>query len=142
MGAASAIATWTSQGKWVGYLLVTRGEAGVAGMHAGDTGPLRMQEEVASAAVVGVDTVDFLAHSHRVVEYGLSLCRNIGRAVSSVTVLCRLTWRGQNETGAGASADCLPALRIAISARVTISPLAQGLTMWSTAPRACIMGRL
>ncbi len=80
-GAASAIAKWTSQGKWVGYLLVTRGEAGIDGMHPDDTGPLRTQEEVASAAVVGVDTVEFLEHRDGVVEYGLPLRRDIARAI-------------------------------------------------------------
>ena len=31
-GVASAVARWTGQGKQVSYLLVTRGEAGIAGM--------------------------------------------------------------------------------------------------------------
>ena len=32
-GAASAIAKWTSQGKWVGYVMVTKGEAGIDGIN-------------------------------------------------------------------------------------------------------------
>ena len=32
-GAASAIARWTDQGKEITYLLLTRGEAGIDGMH-------------------------------------------------------------------------------------------------------------
>ncbi len=80
-GAASAIARWTSQGKWVGYLLITRGEAGIDGMHPDECGPLRTQEEIASAAVVGVDTVDFLEHTDGIVEYGLPLRRDIARSI-------------------------------------------------------------
>ena len=44
-GAASAIARWTGQGKWVGYVLVTAGEAGIDGMHPDEAGPLRRDEE-------------------------------------------------------------------------------------------------
>ncbi|MCH7739798.1 MAG: PIG-L family deacetylase [Chloroflexi bacterium] len=80
-GAASAIARWTSQGKWVGYLLVTRGEAGIDSMRPDETGPLRTQEEIAGAAVVGVDTVDFLEYADGMVEYGLPLRRDIARAI-------------------------------------------------------------
>ena len=59
-GAASAIARWTSQGKQVGYLMVTKGEAGIDSMHPDETARLRMQEEINSARVVGVDYVEFL----------------------------------------------------------------------------------
>ena len=59
-GVASAIARWTGQGKQVSYLLATRGEAGIAGMPPADVGPLRVAEEKASAAVVGVSQVEFL----------------------------------------------------------------------------------
>ncbi|MCZ6866537.1 MAG: PIG-L family deacetylase, partial [Chloroflexi bacterium] len=38
-GTASAIARWTSQGKEVVYLLVTRGEAGIDGMTPEEVGP-------------------------------------------------------------------------------------------------------
>ena len=34
-GAAAAVARWTGQGKWVGYTMVTSGEAGIDGMRAG-----------------------------------------------------------------------------------------------------------
>ena len=80
-GAASAIAKWTSQGKWVGYVMVTKGEAGIDGMHPDETAPLRVKEELASAAVVDVDTVDFLDHKDGVVEYGLPLRRDIAGAI-------------------------------------------------------------
>ena len=80
-GAASAIARWTSQGKEVGYLMVTKGEAGIDGMHPDETGRLRMQEEINSARVVGVDSVEFLDYADGVVENGLPLRRDIARAI-------------------------------------------------------------
>ena len=53
-GAASAIARWTSQGKEINYLLVTRGEAGIDSMPPEEVGPLREREEINSAGLVGV----------------------------------------------------------------------------------------
>ncbi len=80
-GAASAIARWTSQGKEVGYLMVTKGEAGIDSMHPDETGRLRMQEEINSARVVRVDSVEFLNYADGVIEYGLLLRRDIARAI-------------------------------------------------------------
>jgi len=79
-GAASAIARWTDQGKEITYLLLTRGEAGIDGMHPRDAGPLREAEEVAGAAQVGVTVVDFLDYTDGVIEYGMELRRDITRA--------------------------------------------------------------
>ncbi|MCX8250338.1 MAG: PIG-L family deacetylase [Dehalococcoidia bacterium] len=79
-GAASAIARWTDQGKEITYLLLTRGEAGIDGMHPRDAGPLREAEEVAGAAQVGVTVVDFLDYTDGVIEYGMDLRRDITRA--------------------------------------------------------------
>lgn len=80
-GAASAVARWTSQGKQVHYLLVTRGEAGIDDMHPEEVGPLRALEERRSAAVVGVSSVEFLDYPDGVVTYGLPLRRDIARAI-------------------------------------------------------------
>ena len=80
-GAASAIARWTSQGKQVIYLMVTSGEAGIDAMAPGEAGPLREQEELNSAAVVGVDTVDFMNYTDGVIEYGLPLRLDLARAI-------------------------------------------------------------
>jgi LmbE family N-acetylglucosaminyl deacetylase len=80
-GAAAAIARWTAQGKHVAYVLATRGEAGIAGMAPDVTGPLRVDEERRSAAVVGVDEVDFLDHRDGLVEYGLPLRRDLAAAL-------------------------------------------------------------
>ncbi|MCA2218465.1 PIG-L deacetylase family protein [Jidongwangia harbinensis] len=80
-GTASAVARWTTQGKQVTYLLATRGEAGIDGIHPAQAAPLREQEERAGAREVGVDVVEFLDHRDGVVEYGLDLRRDIARAI-------------------------------------------------------------
>jgi LmbE family N-acetylglucosaminyl deacetylase len=58
-GVAAAVAKWTASGKTVRYALACRGEAGVAGMPAEQAGPLREGEQRRSAAIVGVEHVDF-----------------------------------------------------------------------------------
>ena len=80
-GTAAAVARWTAQGKRVMYCLATSGEAGIDGMAPEEAGPLREEEERAGAAIVGVDTVEFLGHPDGVLEYGLALRRDIARAV-------------------------------------------------------------
>ncbi|MEP6625761.1 MAG: PIG-L deacetylase family protein [Acidimicrobiia bacterium] len=80
-GAASAVARWTAQGRWVGYVLATAGEAGIDGMDPATAGPLRMAEERAGATAVGVDTVEFLAFEDGVVEPTLALRRDIARQI-------------------------------------------------------------
>lgn len=101
-GAASAIARWTAQGKQVVYLMITRGEAGIDSMPPQETGALREQEEIASAAVVGVSAVEFLSHTDGVIEYGLPLRRDIARAIRKhrpdavLTNNFELQWSGGN----------------------------------------------
>ena len=80
-GAASAIAKWTGQGKRVVYVMVSKGEAGIDGMDPSEVGPLRMQEEINSARVVGVDTVEFLDYPDGVIEYGAPLRRDLSRMI-------------------------------------------------------------
>ena len=80
-GASSAVARWTAQGKWVGYVMVTRGEAGIDSIGPAEAGRLRSEEERASGRLVGVDSVDFLDHRDGVVEYGLDLRRDIARLI-------------------------------------------------------------
>src|SRR5579875_2619391 len=80
-GAAAAIARWTAQGKRIVYCLATSGEAGIDGLAPEECGPLREEEERASAAIVGVEVVEFLGHPDGMVEYGLPLRRDIARAV-------------------------------------------------------------
>ncbi len=79
-GSASAIAKWTAAGKRITYALVTSGEAGLA-IPPEEAGPLREAEERASAAVVGVDTVEFLGHRDGVITEGLDLRCDLARAI-------------------------------------------------------------
>jgi LmbE family N-acetylglucosaminyl deacetylase len=80
-GTASAVARWTTQGKRITYLLATRGEAGIDGMHPDQAAPLREAEERAGALEVGVDVVEFLDHQDGVVEAGPALRRDIVRVI-------------------------------------------------------------
>lgn len=80
-GTAAAVARWTAQGKQVTYLLATRGEAGIDGMHPDQAAPLREEEERAGAREVGVEVVEFLDYRDGVVEYGLPLRRDIARVI-------------------------------------------------------------
>jgi LmbE family N-acetylglucosaminyl deacetylase len=80
-GTAAAIARWTEQGKEVAYCLATSGEAGIDALAPEECGPLREEEERASAAIVGVDTVEFLGYPDGVLEYSLGLRRDIARVV-------------------------------------------------------------
>ncbi|MGI8760221.1 MAG: PIG-L deacetylase family protein [Jatrophihabitantaceae bacterium] len=80
-GTAAAIARWTSQGKRVVYCLATSGEAGIDGLSPEQAGPLREDEQRASAAIVGVDVVEFLGYPDGVLEYDLPLRRDVARVV-------------------------------------------------------------
>ncbi|MDT0304959.1 PIG-L deacetylase family protein [Streptomonospora wellingtoniae] len=80
-GAAAAIASWVDSGREVAYLLATRGEAGIATMEPARAAEVREREQRASAAVVGVSTVEFLDHRDGVVEYGPALRRDIAAAI-------------------------------------------------------------
>ncbi|MFE7358213.1 PIG-L deacetylase family protein [Streptomyces sp. NPDC057543] len=99
-GCAAAIADWTDGGREVTYLLATRGEAGIDSLPAEECAPLREREQRASAAVVGVTTVEFLDHRDGVIEYGIPLRRDIAAAIRRyrpelvITLNHRDTWGG------------------------------------------------
>ena len=101
-GAAAAVARWTGQGKEVAYCMVTSGEAGIDGLHPDEVRPLREQEQVDSARVVGVDTVEFLGLPDGILEYGVPLRRVIAEVVRRhrpdivLTGNFRETWGGRN----------------------------------------------
>jgi LmbE family N-acetylglucosaminyl deacetylase len=80
-GTSSAIARWTRQGKRIVYCLLTSGEAGIDGLDPAEAGPVREEEERASAAIVGVDVVEFLGYPDGVLLYSLQMRRDIARAV-------------------------------------------------------------
>ncbi|AFR06947.1 PIG-L family deacetylase [Nocardiopsis alba] len=80
-GASSAIHRWTSQGKQVVELLVTKGEAGIDTMDPRSCAPVRMAEQRASAAAVGATEVEFLDFPDGMLEYGLPLRRALAEAI-------------------------------------------------------------
>jgi LmbE family N-acetylglucosaminyl deacetylase len=99
-GAAAAVARWTDQGKDMAYCLVTRGEAGIDGMPPERTRGVREAEQLASAAAVGVDVVEFLGLADGVIEYGVPLRRELARVIRRqrpeivITNNFRDTWDG------------------------------------------------
>jgi LmbE family N-acetylglucosaminyl deacetylase len=139
-GSAMAVAKWTDHGKWIGYVLATRGEAGIDGMAPDEAGPLREQEERASAALVGVETVEFLGHRDGVVEYGLPLRRDLAAAIRRhrpeviVSINHRLTWGGPSHNMADhrhVGLAVLDAARDAGNRWVFTDLLDDGLEPWS-----------
>lgn len=80
-GAAAAVARWTGQGKWIGYVLVTDGEAGISTMAPDQTGPIRRAEQIAGCAEVGVTDVEFLGYPDGSVVEGLSLRGDLAAAI-------------------------------------------------------------
>jgi LmbE family N-acetylglucosaminyl deacetylase len=80
-GASALVARWTAAGAEVVYLLATRGEAGIDGLSPGESARVRTEEQIASARVVGVSTVDFLDHPDGTIEYGLPLRRDVALAI-------------------------------------------------------------
>jgi LmbE family N-acetylglucosaminyl deacetylase len=146
-GAASAIARWTSQGKQVHYLLVTRGEAGIDAMPPEEVGPLREVEERHSAAVVGVSSVEFLDYADGVVTYGLPLRRDIARAIRRhrpemvITLPYQLTWTGHVLNMADhrcVALAVLDAARDAGNRWIFPELLAEGLAPWPGVRMVCL----
>lgn len=80
-GASSAVAAWTDTGKSVAYVLVSRGEAGIDGLHPDECGPLRVTEQRAACDAVGVHSLEFLDHRDGVIEYGIPLRRDLASRI-------------------------------------------------------------
>jgi LmbE family N-acetylglucosaminyl deacetylase len=80
-GASGAVAKWTASGKQVSYLMVSRGEAGIDAWPPEQTGPIREAEEREAGRLVGVDQVEFLDYEDGIIEYGLSLRRDLAREI-------------------------------------------------------------
>ena len=99
-GASSAVARWTAQGKEISYILMTSGEAGIDSMSPEEVGPAREEEEITSAAIVGVEKVEFLGYTDGVIEYNLDLRRDLARKIRRyrpeilITLSHHLTWPG------------------------------------------------
>ncbi|MFC6082796.1 PIG-L deacetylase family protein [Sphaerisporangium aureirubrum] len=80
-GCAGAVAAWTASGKHVGYLLLTRGEAGIDGMAPAEAVKVREEEQRASAAICGVESVEFLDYADGTIEPSLALRRDLVAAI-------------------------------------------------------------
>ncbi len=139
-GAAAAIARWTGQGKVISYCLLTSGEAGIDSIPPERTRVIREAEQHASAAVVGVRTVDFLGFPDGVLEYGLPLRRAVAREIRLrrpeivITNNFRDTWEGGELNQADHIATgrvILDAVRDAGNRWVFPELLDEGLEPWS-----------
>ena len=146
-GAASAIARWTAEGKSVSYLLVTSGEAGIDTLAPEKAGPLRAQEERSSAAVVGVEEVEFLGHRDGMIEYGLGLRREIAAAIRRhhpqivITINHHPSWGGSSFNMADHRVVGLAAMDAARDAGnrwVFRELLDQGLEPWDGVRMVCV----
>lgn len=89
-GAAAAVARWTEQGKDIRYVLATSGEAGIAGLHPAESGPLREAEERRSAAVVGVTDVRVPRVPRRALSWRVS--RSAATLRRRSVVIARISW--------------------------------------------------
>ncbi|UFU04475.1 PIG-L family deacetylase [Ruania suaedae] len=139
-GTAAAIARWTGQGKHIVYCMVTSGEAGIDALDPAESGPLREQEEIASAKVVGVDQVEFLRLPDGVLEYGVALRRAIAAQVRKhrpeivITGNFRDTWPGGSLNQADHIATgraTLDAVRDAGNRWIFPEELTDGLEPWN-----------
>jgi LmbE family N-acetylglucosaminyl deacetylase len=140
-GAAAAIARWTGQGKEIVYVLLTSGEAGIDGMDPAEAGPVREEEQRASAAIVGVSQVDFLGWPDGILEYGVALRRDLTRVIRRyqpeivITGNFRDTW---DEAGAALNMSdhivtgraVLDAVRDAANRWVFREQIDEGLQKW------------
>ena len=146
-GTASAVARWTSQGKQVVYLIATKGEAGIDSIEPAKVGPLRVREEINSAQVVGVDTVEFLDYPDGVIEGGLPLRRDIALAIRKHRphVLIAMSFESGGGPGSPASADhrivglaAVDAARDAGNRWVFPEQLGAGLQPWGAIRMVCL----
>src|SRR5665811_62668 len=138
-GAAAASARWTAQGKTVIYCMVTSGEAGIDGMEPEQCREVRIAEQIASAKIVGVETVEFLGLPDGILEYGVGMRRAIAAVVREhkpeivLTNNFRETWGGRNLNQADHIAVGLAtvdAVRDAGNRWVFSEQLADGLQPW------------
>lgn len=82
-GASAAVAAWTGAGIEVTYLLLTRGEAGMA--EAPEViAPLREEEQRRACSRVGVADLRHLDHPDGMLEGSLALRRDIARVIRQV----------------------------------------------------------
>jgi LmbE family N-acetylglucosaminyl deacetylase len=137
-GASAAVAVWTARGVEVAYLMLTRGEAGMDAVPPDRTAELRSREQLAAAAAVGVNRVDFLAYRDGVLEYGVGLRKDIARTIRDFQPDVVLVGSWDVEFVAGlnqadhrvAGLATLDAIRDAANRWVFSEQLGEGLTPW------------
>ncbi|OJF10717.1 PIG-L deacetylase family protein [Couchioplanes caeruleus] len=138
-GAGAAVARWTEQGKEVIYSLVTSGEAGISSMEPARTRQVREAEQRAAAALVGVQTIEFLGQSDGLLEHGVALRRVLAAAIRRhqpdivITNNLRETWNGTTLNQADHIAtgrSVLDAVRDAGNRWVFTEQLDEGLRPW------------
>jgi LmbE family N-acetylglucosaminyl deacetylase len=148
-GAAAAVARWTDQGKWVGYVMLTSGEAGIDAIPPDECRVIREQEEIDSARIVGVDTVEFLGFPDGILEYGLDLRRAIAHMVRKyqpeivMTLNFRDSWGSGNLNQADHIATgkaILDAVRDAGNRWVFNDQLVDGLVPWGGVREVWVFG--
>ena len=101
-GIAAAVAKWTSSGKTVRYALACRGEAGIEGMPAEAAGPVREGEQRRSAAIVGVDHVEFWEFPDSNIRNTPELRAKIAETITALTPDIVLTIYSGHEWEPGA----------------------------------------
>ena len=79
-GTSAAVASWTSRGIGVAYLLLTAGEAGMQRPPA-EAGPLRAREQRRAGEAVGIERLTILDFPDGTLEYGPPLRRAIAREI-------------------------------------------------------------
>ncbi len=100
-GSSCALARWTAQGKTVVQVLATRGEAGIDALEPVECARVRTAEQIAGAAQVGVETVEFLDFADGALEHGLDLRRALARSIRRhrPDIVVTLTFRDQWSAG-------------------------------------------
>lgn len=138
-GTSSAVAAWTGQGIEVAYLLLTRGEAGMDARPPEETAELRVREQMAASAAVGVSEVEFLDYPDGVLVYSVEMRRDIARAIRRQRPDAVVVGTWQVEFAAGlnqadhrvAGLAALDAVRDAGNRWVFTELLDEGLEPWS-----------
>ena len=145
-GTSSAVAAWTSQGVEVSYLLLTRGEAGMDASPPERTAELRMREQIAGSAAVGVSQVEFLDYPDGMLLYSLEMRRDIARTIrrSRPDAVVVGSWEVEFAVGLNqadhrvAGLAAVDAIRDAGNRWVFPELLEEGLEPWS--PRWLLVG--
>lgn len=72
-GVAAAVARWLAAGKRVGYVLASRGEAGISGLPPAESARVREEEQRRACAAIGVDDLVFLDEPDGSIMYSREL---------------------------------------------------------------------